>query len=69
MAIYSIVFLGSTPIGAPIAGWLSETIDPRAALAMAGVAGIAAGLAARTAFARVAADHQSGQSREIPQHA
>lgn len=54
MALYSIVFLGSTPIGAPIAGWLSETIDPRAALVMAGVAGIVAGLAARTAFARMA---------------
>ncbi|MEZ0285687.1 MAG: MFS transporter [Thermoleophilia bacterium] len=56
MALYSIVFLGSTPIGAPIAGWLSEAIDPRAALVMAGVAGIVAGLAARTAFARMATD-------------
>ena len=36
MALYSIVFLGSTPIGAPLAGYLSETIDPRAALVMAG---------------------------------
>jgi MFS family permease len=54
MALYSVVFLGSTPIGAPLAGWLSEAIDPRAALVMAGVAGIVAGLLARTAFARVA---------------
>ena len=36
MALYSIVFLGSTPIGGPIAGWLSEAIDPRAALVLAG---------------------------------
>lgn len=57
MALYSIVFLGSTPIGAPLAGYLSEALDPRAALVMAGVAGIVAGLAARTAFARVATDH------------
>jgi MFS family permease len=56
MALYSIVFLGSTPIGGPLAGWLSETIDPRAALLMAGVAGILAGLLARYAFARVAMD-------------
>jgi MFS family permease len=56
MALYSIVFLGSTPIGAPLVGWLSEAIDPRAALVMAGVAGIVAGLLARTAFARVATD-------------
>jgi MFS family permease len=56
MALYSIVFLGSTPIGAPLAGWLSEAIDPRAALVMAGIAGITAGLLARVAFARAAAD-------------
>ena len=24
MALYSIVFLGSTPIGAPLVGWLAE---------------------------------------------
>ncbi|HET8975308.1 MAG TPA: MFS transporter [Solirubrobacterales bacterium] len=57
MALYSVVFLGSTPIGGPLAGWLSETLDPRAALVMAGVAGIVAGLLARGAFARVARDH------------
>ena len=39
MALYSIVFLGSTPIGGPIAGFLSQSIDPRAALVMAGAAG------------------------------
>ena len=38
MALYSIVFLGSTPIGGPIAGWLSQSIDPRAALVLAGAA-------------------------------
>jgi MFS family permease len=57
MALYSIVFLGSTPIGGPLVGWLSEAIDPRAALVMAGVAGIVAGLLARGAFARAATDH------------
>jgi MFS family permease len=58
MALYSVVFLGSTPIGAPLAGWLSEAIDPRAALVMAGVAALTAGLLARFAFARVAADER-----------
>ncbi len=56
MALYSIVFLGSTPIGAPLAGWLSEQVDPRAALAMAGVSALAAGGLARLAFARVGRD-------------
>jgi MFS family permease len=53
MALYSVVFLGSTPIGAPLAGLLSEQIDPRAALVMAGVAALVAGLLARVAFERV----------------
>jgi predicted MFS family arabinose efflux permease len=52
MALYSIVFLGSTPIGAPLAGWLSEQLDPRAALVLAGVAALTAGLLARLAFDR-----------------
>ena len=36
MALYSVVFLGSTPIGGPLAGWLSEAYDPRVALLLAG---------------------------------
>jgi MFS family permease len=60
MALYSIVFLGSTPIGGPLAGWLSEAIDPRAALVMAGLGALLAGLLARIAFERVA---------HIPAHA
>jgi MFS family permease len=52
MALYSIVFLGSAPIGAPIAGLLSQAIDPRAALVLAGAAGLVAAIGARVAFAR-----------------
>ena len=52
MALYSIVFLGSTPIGGPLAGWLSEAFDPRVALVLAGVSGLCAAWAARTALAR-----------------
>ena len=29
MALYGVVFLGSTPIGAPIVGWLGERLGPR----------------------------------------
>jgi MFS family permease len=59
MALYSIVFLGSTPIGGPIAGWLSEAFDPRVALVLAGVSGLSAAWAARTALARVEREHPS----------
>ena len=49
MALFSIVFLGSTPIGGPIAGWLSQAYSPRAALALAASAGLSAAWAARVA--------------------
>ncbi len=52
MALYSVVFLGSTPIGAPLAGWLSEATDPRAALLMAGLSGLVAAALARLAYRR-----------------
>jgi MFS family permease len=52
MALYSVVFLGSTPVGGPITGWLSEAAGPRAGLVLGGAAAIAAGIFARRAFAR-----------------
>ncbi len=55
MALYSIVFLGSTPIGGPLAGWLSQAYDPRVALLLAAVAGLSAAWAARASYARLAA--------------
>jgi MFS family permease len=53
MALYSVVFLGSTPIGAPLTGWLAEAYDPRVALLLAGVSGLSAAWAARVGFARL----------------
>lgn len=52
MALYSVVFLGSTPIGAPLMGWLANTAGPRTAFALGGAVAVAAGLGARAAFAR-----------------
>jgi len=53
MALYSVVFLGSTPIGGPLAGWLSETYDPRLALLLAASAGLLAAWYGRFAFSRL----------------
>jgi MFS family permease len=53
MALYSVVFLGSTPIGAPLVGWLSQAYDPRVALLLAGVSGLSAAWAAHVCFARL----------------
>jgi MFS family permease len=44
LALFSLVFLGSTPIGGPIVGWISETWSPRAGLGIGGVTSLTAGL-------------------------
>jgi MFS family permease len=38
LALFSTVFLGSTPIGGPIIGWISQELSPRVGLAVGGVA-------------------------------
>jgi MFS family permease len=44
MALYSVVFLGTTPIGGPLAGWLAETWSPRLGLVVGGLAALAGAL-------------------------
>ncbi|HEY8216310.1 MAG TPA: MFS transporter [Acidimicrobiia bacterium] len=38
LALQAIVFLGSTPIGGPVIGWIADAAGPRAAVAVGGVA-------------------------------
>jgi MFS family permease len=52
MALYSVVFLGSTPIGAPLVGWIAEVAGPRAGLLLGAAAALAAAAGARIAYAR-----------------
>jgi MFS family permease len=59
MSLYSVVFLGSTPIGGPLSGWLAQAYDPRYALLLAAVSGLAAAWAAHISFARIAHRHDS----------
>jgi MFS family permease len=56
MALYSVVFLGSTPIGAPLVGWLAGAAGPRAGLVAGGVAALTAAIAAWFAFRRAPAN-------------
>ncbi|MCU1353374.1 MAG: arabinose efflux permease family protein [Acidimicrobiales bacterium] len=37
LAIQSMVFLGSTPIGGPLVGWISDAAGPRAGIALGGI--------------------------------
>jgi MFS family permease len=54
MALYAVVFLGSTPIGAPLVGWLAQVAGPRAGLVLGGVAALLTAIAAAALYARSA---------------
>jgi len=66
MALYSVVFLGSTPIGGPLTGWLSQTYDPRAALLLAGASGLFAAWAARVWLSRLRQGGAGGRASADP---
>lgn len=53
MALWTVAFLGSTPIGGPLVGLIGEHIGPRFALGLGGVATLASGVLAYRALARI----------------
>ena len=53
MALYSVVFLGSTPIGAPLVGWLAQLAGPRTGLALGAAAALTAAALAQVAYGRI----------------
>jgi len=64
MALYSVVFIGSTPIGSPLVGWLSGVAGPRSGLVLGGIAALVTAAGARVAFARAGA-WSSGERRHL----
>ncbi|MCB1017828.1 MAG: MFS transporter, partial [Acidimicrobiales bacterium] len=60
LALQAILFLGSTPIGGPVLGVVSDLWGARAGLVVGGLAGIGAALWGRWAFRR-AGDDRSGR--------
>jgi hypothetical protein len=54
MALFAIVFIGSTPIGGPITGVLAAELGPRAGLVMAALAALLAAAGASIAYRRLA---------------
>jgi len=42
MALYTVAFMGTTPIGGPIVGYIGQALGGRAALAVGGVAALLA---------------------------
>lgn len=56
MAIYGVVFLGGTPIGGPIAGFVGQHFGPRVGVALGAAVAVAAGSVALRAFGGRRAD-------------
>lgn len=52
MALYLMVFMGGTPIGAPLVGWIAQVAGPRWSLIVGGVASAAAAVVAALYLAR-----------------
>jgi len=65
LALWGVAFMGSTPIGGPIVGWVGEHIGPRFALGMGGVATLLCGILAYPALSRVAL-RADGEPSPIP---
>ncbi len=61
MAVYTITILGTTPIGGPLIGWISEQFGPRWGFAIGGIATIIGVLVFGTAFRRA---HQRAAGAE-----
>jgi MFS family permease len=52
MALYTLVFLGSTPIGGPLIGFISQHFGPRVGFGIGGASAVVAGLVAAFSLAR-----------------
>ncbi len=58
MALYAIAFLGSTPVGSPIVGWICAVWGPRAGFAIGGIAALVSGFVAWLSFARIRSERE-----------
>jgi MFS family permease len=53
MALYMMVFLGGSPVGAPVVGWITDTYGARAGLAAGGAVAVLAAAVIGLILARV----------------
>jgi MFS family permease len=67
MSIYVLVFLGGTPLGAPVIGAVAEVLGPRSSLLIGGVVSAAAAIAAALYLRRLTASLEP--AREQPHDA
>jgi MFS family permease len=53
MALWAVAFLGSTPVGGPIVGWVGEHAGPRVAIGLGGAATLISGIVAHRTLTRL----------------
>jgi MFS family permease len=53
MALFMMVFMGGTPLGAPLVGWITDTWGPRVGFALGGAVSAAAAVTIGLVLARV----------------
>ena len=53
MALWALAWLGSTPIGGPIVGWVGQTVGARWALVIGGLPTLVCGILALPALTRI----------------
>lgn len=68
MALWSVTFLGSTPVGGPIVGVVAEHLGPRAGLALGAGACLAAAILGILAMPRIPARHRLLEHRPPRPH-
>ncbi|MEO6712571.1 MAG: MFS transporter [Mycobacteriales bacterium] len=68
MALYSLVFLGGTPIGAPIIGWLAQRYGARSGLILGGLAGAAATVVITSVLLRTSSRDAVRHPRSFARH-
>ena len=69
MALYSVAFLGTTPIGGPLQGWIGEHAGARWSLVIGGSAALLAallGFAAARRSDRLELEHEALKEEETP---
>jgi MFS family permease len=69
MALYAIAFLGSTPVGSPIIGWVCAVWGPRSGFAVGGIAALVSGFVAWLSFARMRTEREQRLSTVAAQAA
>ena len=59
MGLWAVVFLGTTPIGGPLTGFMAAHLGTRVTLALGGAAAILAGFGAAVVLRRIRAEEAS----------